>query len=799
VNLPGKKTELNAKLEALLGLSSDEFSKIVVLPQGDFQQFLEATSGQREAMLEKLFPVEAYDRLTERLKVQAGALQTRRDALEDRLTALNGQREGADRAAVESALPAAQEALAEAETAAQNLQNDVVRAQEQRRDWERLASRRNELRTLSARAAEIDALRETLERAAAARPHWGVLERRTRIHADGTQARAAQDALKRDLTAVDRAFAAWTSRRPQTQARETRLAEIQKTLGALELLLPAWREAQTLRAQHAAAQNAAEEAQRTLDGARSSRRSCQAARVALIEAEAAQAANALISAGTARDEAEREFTYWSELLSHLQAAALAQTLAEGTPCPVCGSVHHPSPARHEQVQAETPDRHRAAAEALRQARSAYDRAQERSDRARADADAAHAQFPDIEAVQAPRRTRADVEAELASAVKREDEALVRWTETDRALHGLSSRLGALPPETTGDSPEAEKTRLEAEAAQLREEQDRDRREQTELERERAGLTARVAEAETQLEAQRREFAELTAQLTQALEPLGWSIDDLKIHRLGEDETRAAQTAVQTFDRERDRLTGETEALEARFPQGEPVALAPLEAAAATARALRDERAQTLKELEFRLRDLDRWEEEIRELRRQTAELDAEFQIVVPLAKALDGGNAHKLRLKTYVLVQYLDQVARAATLRLEAMSGGRYALAVQTQGTDSRTSWGLDLAVRDAFTGQERAVGTLSGGEKFMTSIALALGLADVIQERSGGVKLEAIFIDEGFGTLDDQSLDQAMKILQTLGHRSVGVISHVAELRQRITSRVEVSKGKNGSTLKVV
>lgn len=97
-------------------------------------------------------------------------------------------------------------------------------------------------------------------------------------------------------------------------------------------------------------------------------------------------------------------------------------------------------------------------------------------------------------------------------------------------------------------------------------------------------------------------------------------------------------------------------------------------------------------------------------------------------------------------------------------------------------------------------MGTLSGGEKFMTSISLALGLADVIQERSGGLKLEVLFIDEGFGTLDDQSLDRAMAILHDLGqHRSVGIISHVAELRQRISSQVEVVKGRDGSQLRIL
>ncbi len=853
--VPGKKTELNDRLKTMLGMSADEFSKIVVLPQGDFQQFLEASSGEREKMLEKLFPVDAYDRLTEHFKLRARELEAQRNATEDKLGALTGQLAEADRAAAETALADAQAALAEAVEQFEAAQQELARLRSQRADWTQLETRRHERSALLAKAGDVDTQRARLERAAQARPHSAALDRLERLTLDGKQARAAQDALKENLGEQNRQYDEWKGRRERVRTDEARLSEAQKRQGALETHLPAFREARGLKQKHEAAQTAERAAKTSLDEAVRRRNEIEASRpvppaaldtgtdaldnaveavrdataaldaaraadtvrqkLAAAEAEHRQAQTELEAAGKAKDAAERELALWNELLDQVKAAALAQTLRPGQQCPVCGATDHPAPAHLPLTAAEAPERQRLAADALRAAEAKTARCRERADHSAAEAALLRSEntpagsVNDAEILLSTARQRYDglrewqkasaaFEPLLAEAVRAETALQKRWTDTERERHGLGSRIEALGALGSGEDPETELKRLADETAELRRRLEADRAQQTALETRRAGLEARIAEAETQLVSQRQEYLDLTASLTEALVPLKWTIDELKQHLLDETTVRAVQDALQAFDRDRSRLDGEIASIETRI-SAEPAPEAPAAQAVETARTARDQRQTAVRDLEFRLRDLDRWEAELREARRQTEALDAEFQTVVPLAAALDGKNPQKLRLKTYVLVQYLDHVARAATARLEAMSAGRYALTVQTQGTDSRVAWGLDLAVRDAFTGQERAVGTLSGGEKFMTSIALALGLADVIQERSGGLKLEAIFIDEGFGTLDDQSLDQAMKILQNLGHRSVGLISHVAELRQRIASRVEVLKSKNGSTLRVV
>ncbi|MCT9076050.1 SbcC/MukB-like Walker B domain-containing protein, partial [Streptomyces fulvoviolaceus] len=169
-----------------------------------------------------------------------------------------------------------------------------------------------------------------------------------------------------------------------------------------------------------------------------------------------------------------------------------------------------------------------------------------------------------------------------------------------------------------------------------------------------------------------------------------------------------------------------------------------------------------------------------------------------LAAGTSADNERKMRLEAYVLAARLEQVAAAATVRLQRMSSGRYTL-VHSDDRAGRGRSGLGLHVVDAWTGRERDTATLSGGETFFASLALALGLADVVTDEAGGVRLDTLFIDEGFGSLDDQTLDEVLDVLDSLRERdrSVGIVSHVADLRRRIHAQLEVVKGRSGSVLR--
>jgi exonuclease SbcC len=159
-----------------------------------------------------------------------------------------------------------------------------------------------------------------------------------------------------------------------------------------------------------------------------------------------------------------------------------------------------------------------------------------------------------------------------------------------------------------------------------------------------------------------------------------------------------------------------------------------------------------------------------------------------------------MSLSSFVLAARLEEVALAASERLLRMTQGRYSL-VHTDTARGGGRAGLGLLARDTWTGQDRETSTLSGGETFLASLALALGLADVVTAEAGGTRIEALVVDEGFGTLDEETLDEVMDVLDGLreGGRVVGLVSHVAELRQRIPAQVHVRKGRAGSRLAVL
>ena len=172
-----------------------------------------------------------------------------------------------------------------------------------------------------------------------------------------------------------------------------------------------------------------------------------------------------------------------------------------------------------------------------------------------------------------------------------------------------------------------------------------------------------------------------------------------------------------------------------------------------------------------------------------------------LSNLANGKGSQRITFERFVQAEILESVLVSANHRLHTMSSGRYQLRRASSAQDKRRTAGLDLDVMDAHTGAARPVSTLSGGEGFEAALALALGLADVIQAQYGGIQLDTIFVDEGFGSLGEQDLDAVINALQSLqaGGRLVGLISHVPEVKARIPARLEVQKGRDGSTTRFV
>ncbi|MFF2412143.1 AAA family ATPase [Streptomyces sp. NPDC058092] len=235
--------------------------------------------------------------------------------------------------------------------------------------------------------------------------------------------------------------------------------------------------------------------------------------------------------------------------------------------------------------------------------------------------------------------------------------------------------------------------------------------------------------------------------------------------------------------------------------GPPAAVDAAQAAYDTAERLLRDASAALAAARERCAELGRLSRSATDEVRRLGPLREEYDRVARLAGLTAGtsaDNERKMRLESYVLAARLEQVAAAATARLQRMSSGRYTLVHSDARTGGRRS-GLGLHVVDAWTGRERDTATLSGGETFFASLALALGLADVVTDEAGGVRLDTLFIDEGFGSLDDQTLDEVLDVLDSLRERdrSVGIVSHVADLRRRIPAQLEVVKERHGSAVR--
>jgi exonuclease SbcC len=181
-------------------------------------------------------------------------------------------------------------------------------------------------------------------------------------------------------------------------------------------------------------------------------------------------------------------------------------------------------------------------------------------------------------------------------------------------------------------------------------------------------------------------------------------------------------------------------------------------------------------------------------------LEQQYQVASSLARLCNNDNPRGTSFQRYVMAALLDDVLVATTRRLQVMSRGRYLMLRKEEAGPRNRTAGLDLEVLDNHTGRRRDVNTLSGGESFMAALSLALGLSDVVQSNAGGIRLDAIFIDEGFGSLDAESLDYAIQTLKGLQQsgRLVGIISHVPELKEFVDARVEVVAGREGSVVRV-
>jgi exonuclease SbcC len=856
--------EADDEIKDLMGMSADQFFQVVLLPQGQFAQFLHADAVDRAKLLQKLFGTDRFraveDWLAGRRRTTARDVETAEQGITTlvakvtQVAGLADEPAGLDAAwAADLAQLAAAEAVACA-SQVRAYRTELDQAQDRQRDAERLADRQRRrsdaLRTrdqLALAAAGIEALSRELSAAVRAAEVTPTLAEAERTADALIQARAAQaQAQARDAAAAD----------PDATAAELRAhgQEHVTTFGRLEALRSLSEQAAAEDHAAAAARDVAATLAAQVDSVgrpaaaqREQRpglcRQREAAREAgerlpgvQTEAEryrqAAEDTAKLIQART--DVARQSEAYVAAKIEHADLlteaarlrlaridgmrAELAAALVDGAPCPVCGSLDHPELC---ELQGERVTREQEEA-ADSDAAIASDRAETIGARlAAADVlvadlsvrleDAGFTVAADLASLRADAKrltaTSGELQAEAAqlAAIRRPDlqaalEAL------DQSIAATDKRLVELTDQHSYELRQAEAAdqraarHREALAAQLGDAPDLD----TALARERVAADALTdaadaadAAARAQADAGRAAgladqaaagagFAD-TDEARQARRDPGWrtaSDRDIRDHE-------ASTTAVAEL------LTDP----ELDVPLDPPADVAGTKVAVEAARKQHDDAVGAR----------DRAQHKAEQLAGLAPQLAARLHELEPLADRAEqarrladlaaGGGANTLRmtLSSFVLAARLEEVAAAASERLLKMTSGRYSL-VHTDARRGAGRSGLGLLACDTWTGVDRDTSTLSGGETFLASLALALGLADVVTAEAGGTRIEALFVDEGFGSLDEDTLEEVMTVLDGLreGGRMVGIVSHVAELRQRIPAQVRVHKGQSGSHLTV-
>ena len=801
-----KAKDVTAAVQEIIGLDYNQFSQIVLIAQGQFTKLLNASTEERSRIFRKLFRTQRYAQLQERLQAEASALNQQRTAQNAKLDSLLGglqfSPEDPDAEALRAlcaqtvpetalalldALTARQAAaLEEAGTALQATEAQLDTVQQQlgaAAQAQRLAQQ------LAARQAELAAAKPALDAARAeADRHAGDAAQLDALTAQVTQAQSALaaydtlDALCRQQTeARDAARLAAA----QAHKRRTQLDSLNAALAAAETELAALADADT---RLLALQNrSAQLTQRGEALAKLEQRLADCQRQAKT---AHKAQESYRTAAAAQDEARARRDALERAFLDAQAGLLAESLTEGAPCPVCGSTHHPARAllpHTAPTQAQVEAARQAAAEADRQAQNASATAQS----ALAAANEAKTSLRrDAETLLPERFTTPEGTVPLTFALMTNVLA-----EENTALQAAQTDCKAQCRQAEADC--RRKAQLEA-----------DRQAKT---RQRPALEQAAAEADRSAAAQNASADALEGQIAERRAALPYSrradaqaaLDKLEADRrtlrtgmdTAQRKLKQAEQTVAAAEAAVEALTAQQTAAQKELPARSAEELTAQQTELTAAReALRSRE----KQLSAQLLPNRKTAAQYRAAAEARQALESRWQWVSALAATAGGTltSKQKIKLEAYIQMNYLDRILRYANTRLMQMTAGQYELE-RIGAENQRSQSGLDLGVIDHYNGTRRSVKTLSGGESFKASLALALGLSDEVQSSAGGIRLDTLFLDEGFGSLDEESLELAIRVLSGLteGDRLVGIISHVGALKDRIDRQVVVHKARTGGS----
>ncbi len=754
-----KEKDLNAKAEELVGLNKEQFRQVVLLPQGKFERFLTAGSDDKEAILQKIFGTEDWSRFSQKFFDKAKA---RIDALarESEEIRISLSEEGPELGKPEDLMTLINALNAGGvELEKKHREFDGAKRQEKLNDDTALAERFKSLHAIEARIAKLESVkpaadraREELKKAEKAETVRSFITKKDEASAAFTKRSNELKKLEDGLPAQEEAqrkaaeeLALHTAKSP--------VAELQKSIGAMTEKRSAYEGLAALKK----AANTAKASWKTADGA------LKTAEEALENAK-----KKAVDLKNAFDEAEKEAKTYRDCYFAGIYGQIASELTDGEKCPVCGSIHHPEPAElaEDSVSKEQVEAKETAAET---AKKAWNTEEEH----RQKAETAVKTAGDAEKKAASEKTAA--EQALIAAEKNLIEGIGDLKALDTAVEKCREKITAYEDRTKvlTDAKTAKETALSAYKAGI----ESAKKEKTEAETEKTA-------AEN----------ELTAALTrQGYADVETVCADLR----AEDVRKEISRKITEYDTEvknrAEELAGKKEELK---EQTEPDASQFKERQEAITE---ESRTYSAEKIRIKL-TVDRLTGKYKDLKvkyEHHAANITEAESDMAFARKLRGDTG--IGLQRYVLSIMFGQVIAEANRMLGKVHDGRYHL-VRTDDRGAGNKRGLELKVHDRRSPEQegRSVGMLSGGEKFLVSLALSIGMSSVAQQT--GVRIEALFIDEGFGTLDESSINDAMNVLGSVqkANGMIGIISHVQILESTIHSVLEVEKTEAGSHIKV-
>lgn len=797
---PEKKNATDAKIIEILGLTADQFSQIVMIAQGDFLKLLYTKSDERKMIFSKLFRTDIYWKIQENLRRKSMEMDERIqendrafEQEKSRIILLPESEELPLDELVERLRERLKDALKEQNLRRANveeLNKKITKYEEINKLFVSLEKIRQTGKELEARQAESKERRQQIENARKADKVLVAEQQNLRQQQEVEQSAQAIAKMTETLANNQEMFETLKTQQQEAEAKQKReAADIQKKMLALEQSFPSYEALQNARSEEQQAKKVWEDLGKTSEESFHKKK----AGIAALKEQQKQQEQVVEQTkknweqtSLGASESAKHYEHMYEAFLKEQAGILAENLSAGCPCPVCGSTVHPDPAKlsdHAVTELE-----------VEQAKKTRAAAEEKRDLAYAAFEAEKTKKQKL--AQAVEKEEADFVLAQTIAKQQRKEAEQNYVSLQKTAEQIREKL--VYPSLA----EAKKQYAAMQKALEAAEQEIAKKRQKVSELAEAMNTLKgqkLAEEENQKTAKKlavkteKEYAKL-------LEKSGFvSEETYHLAILPERSRSKLEREEKEYESQCLRQQSEQKLLEKQVSGKTYTDTSELN------EQLKAEK-QALKETEKTYMELHTAYENDRSVLQNCAvylekgkKLESEDQVIKSLSKTANGrlSGSAKIDFETYIQRQYFKQIIHEANKRLLTMSNHQFILKLKEEAnTGRKTNEGLDLSVYSLVTDSERDVKTLSGGESFLAALAMALGLSDIVERSAGAIHPDMMFIDEGFGSLDAQSRQQAIEVLGELAgdSRMVGIISHVTELKEQIDRKLVVSRTDKGS-----